>query len=202
MEQLTSSRKSSLREAGVFPYSKDFTNFFVFLGVIVGFYFLKLDFRSNFLFSDVLELSIFLPLGAALGALLSTLLQSRFLIGFTSSRRGSVEKSAASLLSTYVFTSLKSIIVVGASYLAFIQLHETLILSKESNTIEIYSFIEFAVKLFGVVLFLFSLLGFFISRMQFAGDYQMSREEILAESREGEMRPEVRAATDRLLGGE
>ncbi len=199
MDQLTDARRSELREQGLFPYSRDVTVFFVILGVSLAHFGTKFELYSEFCVEQfhlgpLLQKTILMPFGAALGALIATLFQSRFLIRFKTSRPPEPLRG----LSSIVFGVIKALILGGVIVLAFRQLEETSLSSELPMLDYLFSF-ALGAALF--VFFCFALVGFLLSRFQFTHRHSMTREEILAEAREGEMRPELRAATERMLSG-
>jgi len=195
MEKLTEGRRTALREEGIFPYSRDFTNFFVFLGISLAAGFIRFDLSKEIKIGELVLYSIALPAGAALGAIFSTFVQSKFLIAFNFKANSNQRRSEFGL-SFFFYSLIKTVIVLGAAILLWRGLQEKFLNSKEVSLVNV---LTLGWQLSGGVLFLFALLGFIISRLQFGAAYTMSRQDMLCEDREGQMRPELRSATDRIM---
>jgi flagellar biosynthesis protein FlhB len=92
---LSSQRRQELRDSGVFPRAKEVDTFFVVLGLYLGLRFTEKrfsvahfqDFRPE-LFNEILALLLPIAFGAAAGAIISALIQSRFLVRYISGRKG------------------------------------------------------------------------------------------------------------------
>jgi len=186
-EKLTDSRRVALREKGVFPRSSDFNVLFATLGGFIGYKFVELDFSRMLDPMQVGLSSLFIPLGAAVGSMLATLIQSRFLFRF------SLKKEKHQLSFTNSFYSLVKLFLslVFAGIVC-----RKLLADAPTGLLKIDSFLQTTFLGVASFLMLFGLIGLLVSKFSFVIKYQMSRAEIESDAREGEMRPEIRAAMD------
>ena len=186
-EKLTDSRRAALRDRGIFPRSSDLSILFATLGAVVGYRSISLDFGHAFELNQILYLSLVIPLGAAIGSVLATLVQSRFLFGFSFLKQKQ-ERS----FSQFFYSLTKLILCLGVGGLVF-RITST---AAAEGSLKIQSMLGFATSSFLGLLVLFGLVGLLVSKFTFVERYQMSKSEIEADAREGEMRPEVKAAMD------
>lgn len=198
--QLSSQRKESLREIGIFPMSRDVTTAGVIIGALLGarpiiknWQAMLGAYPSDLAASTLqfLYLIGWIPLGASLGGILATLIQSRFLISFALPSR-LLKKNPSPLISLSLGI-FKGGVIAAAGWLLFHQLKMRLLEGESSLRVLFKPFFYSSL----VALVVFSLIGRFATQIAFQLRYKMSKEEYAAESREGEMRPEVRQATER-----
>lgn len=186
-EKLTDSRRVVLRDSGIFPRSKDLNVLFGVLGAIVGYRFIGLDFQHSYGLNEILFLSLVIPIGVAVGSIFATLAQSRFLFRFCFSR----EKEKLSFSQSFY-----SLIKLVLSFVVGAMVFRIALNGSAAGTLQLRSIVDITFRWFFGLLVLYGFIGILISRLTFTQRYQMSRSEMEADAREGEMRPEVREAMD------
>lgn len=186
-EKLTDSRRAALREKGIFPRSSDFNALFATIGGIIGYKFVEFDFSRMLDPMQVGLSSLFIPLGAAVGSMLATLIQSRFLFRFNLTK----EKNELSFTSSFYALVKLFLSLVFAGIVC-----RKLLADAPTGVLRVDSFLQTTFPGLASLLMLFGIIGLLVSKFSFVTKYQMSRAEIEADAREGEMRPEIRAAMD------
>ena len=186
-EKLTDSRRAALREKGIFPRSRDFNVLFATIGAIIGYRSLGLDLYHSYGLNQILSLTLIIPFGAAICSVLATLIQSRFLFRFSFSK----EKKELNFTNFfYVLIKLILFLIIGGI------VFRKLLADAAADTLN-FEFIRQTVAVsFVGLLVLFGLVGLLVSKLTFFERYQMSKAEVEADDRDGEMRPEVKAAMD------
>ncbi len=204
---LSEHRRGMLRESGIIPLSSDVQTLCVLLGAASGAALLPP--RWNALLTSLTTLSItgqaaepsrelvtriivlcgLIPFGACIGGIFGTLIQSRFLLKLTSGG----ERFGEPALQRMILGGLKILLFSAVAWIFYRKCREELALGEGADLAIVK---QFGQSLFGLLL-LFALAGKLVTQLVFSHRFRMSSDEAGAESREGEMRPELRAATER-----
>ena len=183
----TDQRREELREQGIFPRSRDLDLFGLFSGFLLGLFFLKrISLFEEFSLPTLLFYLLVIPCCTALGVLVSSLVQSRFLVRFRTG--GARSRSRLTPFET-VFSAVKGVLWLGILYLLLKHLL--------NSDFPLAGIDERVFEILGLALlrlFVLGIVGRFAVGLLFAQAYAMSKEEILAEAQDSEVRPEFRRA--------
>lgn len=181
----TEQRREELRDSGVFPRSRDLDVMGLFFGFFLACFFLRgFSLLEEYSIERLLGVLLVVPLATACGVVVSTLIQSRFLVKFSSN-----EAQPESVTYRAVFAVAKALIWIGAFYLLLQYL-----LKSQFSLEELAHLLLRFLGLALIPLLFLGIVGRFVVGLLFSARYAMTKEEILAEARDSEIRPEFRQA--------
>jgi hypothetical protein len=166
---------------------------FAVVGGFLAYRSIDLNLILKFTAEELLLNSLKIPFGMALGTMLATLFQSKFLF-----RPGTAGRNERTGYADFFYALVKFFLVLSTG--AF--LYRRLLADLTNGKSGVVAILFPSIGACSVLLVVFALVGIWLSRLVFDIKHSMSKDEMAAESREGEMRPEMRAAADRFIGDE